>query len=72
MSSCIPIATQLLRSKFTSDVLESLQFLSTAVEFEVRRGREGGREGERDEMREGGQRDDCSHRQAERWTDRHT
>ena len=35
MSSCIPVCTRLLGSKVNSDVLESLEFLSTAVEFQV-------------------------------------
>ena len=35
MTKCIPVAVQLLGSKVTSDVLESLEFLSVAFEFQV-------------------------------------
>ena len=36
MSSCIPVCTRLLGSKVITDVLESLEFLTTAVEFQVK------------------------------------
>lgn len=41
MAECIPIAMQLLGSKVVSDVLESLEFLATAFEFQVGGSREG-------------------------------
>ena len=41
MSSCIPVCTGLLGSKVNTDVLESLEFLATAVEFKVQGSREG-------------------------------
>lgn len=41
MSSCIPVCTRLLGSKVNTDVLESLEFLATAVEFKVQGSREG-------------------------------
>jgi len=34
MTDCIPVAVQLLGSKVISDILESLEFLSTAFEFQ--------------------------------------
>ena len=41
MIKCIPVAVQLLGSKVISDVLESLEFLSVAFEFQVCGSREG-------------------------------
>ena len=41
MTDCIPVAVQLLGSKVISDILESLEFLSTAFEFQVRGSQEG-------------------------------
>ena len=41
MTKCIPVAVQLLGSKVISDVLESLEFLSVAFEFQVCGSREG-------------------------------
>lgn len=41
MTDCIPVAVQLLGSKVISDILESLEFLSTAFEFQVQGSQEG-------------------------------
>ena len=41
MTKCILVTVQLLGSKVTSDVLESLEFLSVAFEFQVHGSREG-------------------------------
>ena len=35
MSSCVPVCTRLLGSKVNTDVLEALEFLATAFEFQV-------------------------------------
>ena len=35
MSSCVPVCTKLLGSKVNTDILESLEFLATAFEFQV-------------------------------------
>ena len=45
MAECIPVTVQLLGSKVTSDVLEALEFLSTAFEFGVLGSGEGVRRG---------------------------
>ena len=36
MCSCVPVITQLLGSKNSSDVIESLQFLTSAYEFNLK------------------------------------
>ena len=35
MSSCVPVCTRLLGSKVNTDILEALEFLATAFEFQV-------------------------------------
>lgn len=41
LQDCVPIATQLLGSKVASDVLEALEFLSTAEQFSLSGASEG-------------------------------
>lgn len=41
LSQCVPTVSQLLGSKCTSDVVESLEFLCTAQEFGLPRAEEG-------------------------------
>ncbi|CAI8031317.1 Condensin complex subunit 1 [Geodia barretti] len=41
MSSCVPVCTRLLGSKVNTDVLEALEFLAAAFEFQVQGSREG-------------------------------
>lgn len=40
MRSCVPVITQLLGSKNSTDVIESLQFLTSAFEFGLKGARE--------------------------------
>ena len=41
MCACIPVVTQLLGSKTSTDIIESLQFLASAFGFKLKGGAEG-------------------------------